>query len=105
MGRTEPYRAQLICGPDSSGFCLGVFNVVVDVVPKRVLTVKPLPKESFKARNAFDCLSFYSCVNSAIQVACADTRLIKPGELFTLNMLLPEEVAPYEQDLQKVISA
>jgi hypothetical protein len=105
LGRTEPCRAQLICGPDSSGFSLGVFDVVVDVPTKRVLTVKPLPKQTFTAKHGFDCLSYYSYLSPAIQLACADTRRIKPGELFTLSMLLPEEAAPYEQDLQKVISA
>lgn len=105
LGRTEPCRAQLLCGSESSGFPLGVFDIVVDVPAKRVLTVKPLPRRSFTAEQGFDCLSYYSLLCPAIQLACADTRRIKQGEMFTLDELLPEDVAPYEHDLQKVISA
>lgn len=105
QGRTEPYQAYLVCGPDASGFSLGVCDLIVHVPTKRVIPVNGLPSQSFTAAHSFDCLSFYSFNDPRIQVASADTRLVRAKEIFKLDLLVPVQAAPYEEDLQKVISA
>lgn len=105
QGRTEPYPAYLVCGPDASGYSLCVCDLIVHVPTKRVVPVNGLPSQAFTAVHPFDCLSFYSFNDPRIQVACADTRLIRTKEIFKLDLLVPTKALPYEEDLQKVISA
>jgi hypothetical protein len=105
QGRTEPYAAYLVCGPDASGYCLGACDLIVHVPTKRVIPVSGLPSHTFTASHPFDCLSFYSFNNPHIQVASADTRLVRAKEIFKLDLLVPVQKTSYDEDLQKVISA
>lgn len=105
QGRTEPYPAYLVCGPDASGYCLGACDLIVHVPTKRVVPISGLPPNTFTASHPFDCLSFYSFSDPRVQVASADTRLVQAKEIFRLDLLVPVEAPPYEEDLQKVISA
>lgn len=105
QGRTEPYPAYLVCGSEASGYCLGKYDLVVHVPNKRVI---PFPELTFGHHRAvydFDCLSFYSSENPLLQVASADTRLIKANECFNLFDLFAELSAPYEPYLHRVMSA
>lgn len=105
QGRIEPYKAYLVCGPDASGFSLGVCDLIVHIPTKRVVPVNGLPSRSFTAMHPFDCLSFYSFTDPRVQVASADTRLVLAKEIFKLDLLVSTKALPYEEDLQKVISA
>ena len=108
QGRTLPYSAYLICGPDASGVCLGSYDLTVIVPEKRVLF---FPEFSYSLANYwtapydFDCLTFYSFANPEVEVANADITRVEKGDVFCLKHLLEDSSSSYEQDLQKVISA
>lgn len=105
QGRTNPYPAYLVCGPEASGYCLGIYDLVVHVPTKRVIPFPTLAYDWHTALYDFDCLSLYSSVSPALMVASADTRLVKAGESFSLTDIVPEPTVPYERDLQRVVSA
>lgn len=107
QGRTLPYSAYLICGPEASGVALGTYDLTVDVPSKIVYCSPELTWEDcyYTATYDFDCLSFFSFSDARIQVAQADIRLVKKGEVYSLNTLMSPLLTSYEEDLQKVIEA
>lgn len=108
QGRTLPYSAYLICGSDPRGVCLGSYDLTVTVPEKRVMF---FPEFAYSLGNywtapyAFDCLTFYSFANPALEVANADITLVEKGDVFCLKHLLEDISSSYERDLQKVILA
>jgi hypothetical protein len=105
QGRTEPYPTYLLCGPEPMGQCVGIHYVIVNPTTKEIVFNSPLSGELYRASHEFDCLSLYSMNNPSIQVGLADTRLVQRGEWFQLDLLQVDVECPYEEDLQRVISA
>ena len=105
QGRTEPYSAYLVCGPEASGYCLGRYDLVVHVPAKRVVPFPELAFDYHRAIYDFDCLTFFSSEDPLLQVAFADTRLIKANECFNLFDLFAEVSSSYEPYLHRVMSA
>lgn len=106
QGRTLPYSAYLICGPEAHGVALGAYDLTVDVPSKTVICDPELASDDYYlATYDFDCLSFFSFSDARIQVAQADIRLVKKGEVYSLNTLISPLITSYEEDLQKVIEA
>lgn len=104
QGRTKPYEAYLIAGPDAQGYCLGVFDLTVLVPFKAVVFEVLSPNQSYAAPYAFDCLSCYSYYNPVIQVAQAETRPVRALEEFCLRDLALSKVTSYEKDLNRLLS-
>ena len=104
QGRKEPYSAFLIAGPYADGYCLGIYDLLVAVPFKAVLFNLEDPDKYFLSPHAFDCLSFYSKANPHLQLAQAETRSVKPYNLFKLRDLDPSTQSSYQEDLNRLLS-
>lgn len=104
QGRTKPYDAYLVTGPNPGGYCLGVRQVTVLLPFKAAVFDELLPEKLYSSPYAFACLSLFSCDNPTVQLAEAETARICPHQLFSLKDLTVGSEPSYQKDLDRLLS-
>lgn len=104
QGRTKPYDAYLVAGPESAGYCLGVRQVTVLIPFKAAVFDELFPERIYTSPHTFNCLSLFSYDFPTVKLAEAETARIFPWQSFSMKDLTVGREPSYQKDLERLLS-